>query len=198
MLGAERVYHGLDGFCSLIAAGRRVANCDCDPVASLYEAWSASLVGVSITNEMVRGLVVVPYDAAWPDAFRTLASRVEAALGSLVVEVDHIGSTSVPGLAAKDCIDLQVRVDTLDEDSIISRFRRIGFRVRPESWNRVDIAAGSGRSWSSRRRPVSGQATCTSVRPPARRPDGTCCSVTSCEPTTRLVRPGATSSNTWH
>ncbi len=97
------------------------------------------------SDELARGLAVVPHDAAWPDAFATLAARVEAALGSLVVQVDHIGSTSVPGLAAKDCIDLQVRVDTLDEDSIISRLQKIGFRVRPESWNHSEIVAG--RKW---------------------------------------------------
>jgi GrpB-like predicted nucleotidyltransferase (UPF0157 family) len=62
-----------------------------------------------------------------------------------VGKVDHIGSTSVPGLAAKDCIDLQVRVDTLDEDKITGRFEKIGFRVRPEPWNRIEIAAD--RKW---------------------------------------------------
>jgi GrpB-like predicted nucleotidyltransferase (UPF0157 family) len=46
------------------------------------------------------------YDPAWPDAFSQLAARVKAALGSHVLAVEHIGSTAVPGLAAKPVIDL--------------------------------------------------------------------------------------------
>jgi len=56
--------------------------------------------------------------------------------------VDHIGSTAVPGLAAKDCIDIQVRVDELDGKSILPVFDTIGLRLRPEPWNRVEITAG--------------------------------------------------------
>lgn len=93
-------------------------------------------------DELVRGPVVVPYDSGWPDAVVALAGRIEATLGSLAVRVDRIGSTSVPALAAKDCIDLQVRVDALDHDLIISRLETIGFRVRSESWNRVEISGG--------------------------------------------------------
>jgi GrpB-like predicted nucleotidyltransferase (UPF0157 family) len=48
------------------------------------------------------------YDPAWPEAFSKLAARVNAALGSLVVTIEHIGSTAVPGLAAKPIIDLDV------------------------------------------------------------------------------------------
>jgi GrpB-like predicted nucleotidyltransferase (UPF0157 family) len=48
------------------------------------------------------------YDPAWPDTFSKLAAAVKAALGSLLVTVEHIGSTAVPGLAAKPVIDLDV------------------------------------------------------------------------------------------
>jgi len=72
----------------------------------------------------------------------TLASRVKAALGLLAVRVDHVGSTSVPGLAAKDCIDVQIEVHVLDEDVISGRFAEIGFRLRPEPWNRVEATPG--------------------------------------------------------
>ncbi len=53
-------------------------------------------------------VLIQDYDPAWPDAFSKLASRVKAALGSLVVTVEHIGSTAVPDLAAKPIIDLDV------------------------------------------------------------------------------------------
>jgi predicted RNase H-like nuclease/GrpB-like predicted nucleotidyltransferase (UPF0157 family) len=56
--------------------------------------------------------------------------------------VDHIGSTSVPGLAAKDCLDLMVQVADLDEAAIVLSLTRRGFRLRPESWNRVEVTDG--------------------------------------------------------
>lgn len=89
-------------------------------------------------DELAAGVAVVHYDARWPEAFETLAVIVRSALGSLALKLDHIGSTSVPGLASKDCIDLQVRVESLDAGEIVGRFEAIGFRVRPEEWNRVE------------------------------------------------------------
>jgi GrpB-like predicted nucleotidyltransferase (UPF0157 family) len=53
-------------------------------------------------------VLIREYDPAWPDTFAKLAAAVEAALSSLVVTVEHIGSTAVPGLAAKPVIDLDV------------------------------------------------------------------------------------------
>ena len=58
------------------------------------------------------------YDCCWPGDFAVLAGRIQAALGPAVVRVSHVGSISVPGLAAKDCIDIQVEVRVLDEDPI--------------------------------------------------------------------------------
>jgi GrpB-like predicted nucleotidyltransferase (UPF0157 family) len=53
-------------------------------------------------------VLIQDYDSSWPHAFSKLATRVKAALGSLVVTIEHIGSTAVPGLAAKPIIDLDV------------------------------------------------------------------------------------------
>jgi GrpB-like predicted nucleotidyltransferase (UPF0157 family) len=53
-------------------------------------------------------VLIQDYDASWPEVFANLAARVKAALGSLVVAVEHVGSTSVPGLAAKPVIDLDI------------------------------------------------------------------------------------------
>jgi GrpB-like predicted nucleotidyltransferase (UPF0157 family) len=97
---------------------------------------------VPFPDELARGLVVVTYDPGWPAEFVALASRVEAALGPMAVRVEHVGSTSVTGLAAKDCIDVQVEVHALDEDLIPGRFAKIGFRLRPEPWNRVEDTPG--------------------------------------------------------
>jgi GrpB-like predicted nucleotidyltransferase (UPF0157 family) len=54
--------------------------------------------------------VVVPYDARWPDQFESLRCRVDAALTAIAHETIHVGSTAVPGLAAKPIIDLDVVV----------------------------------------------------------------------------------------
>jgi GrpB-like predicted nucleotidyltransferase (UPF0157 family) len=53
------------------------------------------------------------YDERWPALFNTEAARLQAALGPLALRVDHHGSTSVPGLAAKPVIDIQVSVTRL-------------------------------------------------------------------------------------
>jgi GrpB-like predicted nucleotidyltransferase (UPF0157 family) len=53
-------------------------------------------------------VLIQGYDFAWPSTFLKLAERVRAALGDLVLTVEHIGSTAVPGLAAKPIIDLDV------------------------------------------------------------------------------------------
>jgi len=60
-------------------------------------------------------LEIVSYRDCWPDEFRALAARLRVALGSLALRIDHIGSTAVPGLAAKDVIDVQITVGALDE-----------------------------------------------------------------------------------
>jgi GrpB-like predicted nucleotidyltransferase (UPF0157 family) len=93
-------------------------------------------------DELARGLAVVAYDRRWPSDFAVLARRIEGALGALAVRVDHVGSTSVPGLAAKDCIDVQVEVRSLDEELIAGCFGRIGFRLRPEPWNHAEATSG--------------------------------------------------------
>lgn len=53
---------------------------------------------------------LVPYRPEWPGEFRVLAEHLRGALGTVALRVDHIGSTSVPGLTAKDRIDIQVTV----------------------------------------------------------------------------------------
>jgi GrpB-like predicted nucleotidyltransferase (UPF0157 family) len=58
-------------------------------------------------------IAVVPYDAAWPGMFAAERDRLAAALGEVAVRIDHIGSTAVPGLAAKSWIDIQVEVRRL-------------------------------------------------------------------------------------
>ena len=62
---------------------------------------------------MDEELRIVPYDATWPDAFAAEAVRIRNALGPTALRIDHNGSTSIPGLAAKPVIDIQVSVNSL-------------------------------------------------------------------------------------
>lgn len=85
---------------------------------------------------------VVDYRQEWPMEFDRLAGRLRDALGGLALAVDHVGSTSVPGLPAKDCIDVQVRMGSIDEVRDVPLLAAIGFRCRPEPWNRSEVSAG--------------------------------------------------------
>jgi GrpB-like predicted nucleotidyltransferase (UPF0157 family) len=57
---------------------------------------------------------IIPYQKSWPVEFAAIASTLRNGLGVLALRIDHIGSTSVPGLAAKDIIDIQITVAALD------------------------------------------------------------------------------------
>lgn len=59
-------------------------------------------------------IAIIDYQQRWPEEFRGIGARLRAALGGLALRIDHIGSTAVPGLAAKDVIDIQVTVAALD------------------------------------------------------------------------------------
>lgn len=63
---------------------------------------------------------IVPYQARWPGEFQLLARVLRTKLGPLALRIDHIGSTAVPGLAAKDVIDLQISVAGLDERVLVA------------------------------------------------------------------------------
>ncbi|WP_253778108.1 dephospho-CoA kinase [Goodfellowiella coeruleoviolacea] len=76
---------------------------------------------------------VVTADPTWPEQARRLAARVRAAAGPSGLRVDHVGSTSVPGLAAKDVIDLQLTVASLAEaDALAEPLAEAGFPLVPE------------------------------------------------------------------
>src|SRR5687768_1259826 len=59
-------------------------------------------------------ITVVSYDPAWPEIFRQLGTQLRAALGGVALRIDHIGSTAVPGLAAKPIVDVQISVERLE------------------------------------------------------------------------------------
>lgn len=83
-------------------------------------------------------LAVVDHDPAWAAQAARLAARLRHALGESAVRVDHVGSTAVPGLPAKDVVDLQVVVpslDVLDRPETVKRLARVGFLAPREGWD---------------------------------------------------------------
>jgi GrpB-like predicted nucleotidyltransferase (UPF0157 family) len=76
-------------------------------------------------------LDLVDYNPAWPQRFVLLREQLAAELGSAALRIDHIGSTAVPGLAAKDVIDIQVIVaDEADEGSYRAAVESTGVELR--------------------------------------------------------------------
>jgi dephospho-CoA kinase len=77
-------------------------------------------------------VAIVDYDPNWPDQSRRLAAELRHHLGEAASRIDHIGSTAVPGLAAKDVIDLQVTVASLaDAGRLALAFQRAGYLPAP-------------------------------------------------------------------
>lgn len=77
---------------------------------------------------MAGPLAIVPYSEAWPAAFQALRARVEPALGALCRQIEHVGSTSVPGLPAKPVIDIDVVIASDDQlGDVFGRLAAIGY-----------------------------------------------------------------------
>jgi GrpB-like predicted nucleotidyltransferase (UPF0157 family) len=87
-----------------------------------------------------RRIVIVEYRPQWVERFARERARIVAALGPAAVLVEHIGSTSVPGLGAKPIVDIQVSVaDLEDEASYAEALHGAGYllRVRSRGHNRM-------------------------------------------------------------
>jgi GrpB-like predicted nucleotidyltransferase (UPF0157 family) len=103
---------------------------------------------------------VIPYQARWRDEFLTIGRRLRTTLDDLALRIDHIGSTSVPGLAAKDVIDIQVTLRDFEQfDVVREQVEAAGFElgyfgildtIRPEwsqnerDWEKAYFRQGAG------------------------------------------------------
>ena len=73
-------------------------------------------------------VTVLPYDAAWKAEFEKIKNEIEGALGALAVRTEHVGSTSVEGLSAKPCIDLDVVIkDYSSFEEVKEKLAKIGY-----------------------------------------------------------------------
>ena len=82
-------------------------------------------------------IYLAAYDPAWPSQFSRLEGQIREALGDAVLLLEHVGSTSVPGLSAKPIIDMVLVVaDSSDEPSYVPRLEEKGFtlRIREPDW----------------------------------------------------------------
>lgn len=76
---------------------------------------------------------IVDYDPAWPAMAAAEIDRIRAALGSVAVRLEHVGSTAVPGLAAKPILDIQVSVRALEPIEVFGEpLRRLGYLFVPD------------------------------------------------------------------
>jgi GrpB-like predicted nucleotidyltransferase (UPF0157 family) len=77
----------------------------------------ADLDDVLIGGREKRAIVIADYDPAWVDRFESERARILGAIGPAVRRIEHVGSTSVPGLAAKPIVDILVAVDDPDDEA---------------------------------------------------------------------------------
>jgi GrpB-like predicted nucleotidyltransferase (UPF0157 family) len=82
-------------------------------------------------------VVLEDYNVIWPHWYESAAYRIRRALGDTALEIHHVGSTAVRGLAAKPLIDINLVVpDTTDEAAYVPRLEELGYilRIREPDW----------------------------------------------------------------
>ncbi|HVR64420.1 MAG TPA: GrpB family protein [Polyangia bacterium] len=90
-------------------------------------------------------ITLVSYDPAWPALFQREEQRIREVLGDGVLRIEHVGSTSVPGIAAKPLIDILLIVpDSSDEDRYVAPLERRGYllRIREPNWHQHRVLKG--------------------------------------------------------
>lgn len=128
-----------------------------DVLAEVDALWADRLTRYESNLRLRRrarygGPRLVDPDPSWPSQAARLAARVRLAAGDLALRVDHVGSTAVPGLPAKDVIDLQLTVSSLDDaDAIAGALTDAGFLHRPHAdQDQVHDAAPDPAQWRKR------------------------------------------------
>lgn len=82
-------------------------------------------------------ILICDYDPEWPEKYAALAALIRSAIGGLVISLNHVGSTAVPGLTAKPIIDINLEVSNpADETRYLPQLKAIGYElaVREPDW----------------------------------------------------------------
>ncbi len=78
-------------------------------------------------------ILIADYDRRWPATYAAESARIEDAIGEWLVAMEHVGSTSVPGLAAKPIVDIMPGLRSLgDSPHIVEPLQKLGYRYFPE------------------------------------------------------------------
>jgi len=75
-------------------------------------------------------VAITPYQPRWVDEFQQIGTNLRRILGKTAVRIDHIGSTSILRLPAKDIIDIQVTVEDLDDPTLMAKLRNSTYQMR--------------------------------------------------------------------
>ena len=125
------------------------------------EQMAAALVGEPPARW--QSVVIEEYDPVWAQRFAAARAALAAALDGLVAGIEHVGSTSVPGLAAKPVIDIDLLLDdTADESRYVPALAGLGYRLvlrEPWSWRRTRSSTRSTGGSSARPGQRDGPAT---------------------------------------
>ena len=111
-------------------------------MATEEEMQAARIGGMKPHNAPIE---LVEYSAQWPALFAREAERVRATLGARAMQIEHVGSTSVPGLAAKPIIDMILAVaDSADEPAYVPAMESAGYRlrIREPEWHQHRLFKG--------------------------------------------------------
>jgi len=120
------------------------------PLWRAYEVPSAEQIAAARVNRGDRApsrVEVVAPDPAWAESYAVVRERIRAALGPRVLALEHVGSTSVPGLWAKPVVDVDLTVaDSADEGAWLPDLEAAGFglTVREPDWEEHRMVHGRG------------------------------------------------------
>jgi GrpB-like predicted nucleotidyltransferase (UPF0157 family) len=112
-------------------------------VATEEEMWAARIGGLRLHNAPI---LLLEYSSECPVLFRREAERVRATLGKRVLQLEHVGSTAVPELAAKPIIDMALPVaDSADEPRYVPAMEAAGYLlcIREPDWHQHRLFKGS-------------------------------------------------------
>jgi GrpB-like predicted nucleotidyltransferase (UPF0157 family) len=106
------------------------------------EMQAAHVGGMRVHNAPIQ---LIDYSTEWPALFVREANRVRATLGARVLMLEHVGSTSIPGLAAKPIIDMILAVaDSVDEPAYVPAMESAGYvlHIREPEWHQHRLFKG--------------------------------------------------------